>query len=341
MSSSSSADYRPQSSIGWGLLPQSSYDIYIQNTYLLGINYAIEYIILTLLGIYIINYFYGKRKNSTIAFSIYTTLQSYLQTQFSHIGDSDTNNLIHQSNTDYLLYASGRQYVHSMLCHIHLNNRLDLISEITRIIFYGTTLQDYILIDIPLDNNIIDKYIVALIRKRIQKVFIKTNDDVSNIANITINDIHTSVNKFVVLTDSRDAYNQVFNSNTIDDIIQYNQYIDYILISDISTILHDNTTKNVLRAKIYIPKDHNDLIPIFTLLLQLVDRLHNIHIIGQQRNKNIEKRDLYNKQLQSKQQLQNKNKDSGNNNNVVELTAEQREKKEQRKLRKKQFKVVR
>lgn len=319
--------------LSYGLLPLNEWEIELINQYFYGYTRAPEVIAITILIIYIIVYIYGTARNNTIAQNIYNTIEPLLNVQFSEY-KSYNNSPIKYNNNEYLIYCTGRRYIHSMLIKLQLHSRYDIITMISELLLANGSARDMITIDIALDNDVIDKYVVCVIKKKLSKQYKKYSSELTNLVTSTINDMNELNDRYIIYTDSNDASKQLVDKSTITLLNRYNAFIDYLHISDSYVIDHDSSTTNVIRLHMSIPNSTDELLVVIDSLLHVADRLHTIHLTSQTRSKNIEKREMH-QRLLVKQQSSKKS-----DTIPVELTAEQLEKKQAKKA-KKQMRVVR
>lgn len=104
-------------------------------------SFYLEILMITGLVVYFINYIIGRSKNSRVAESWLNENRQILEDNFSLIGDTgkgideiNDNGLIKESESQYIIYCSGRVGCESMLIELKLIKRQDLVAIISQIV---------------------------------------------------------------------------------------------------------------------------------------------------------------------------------------------------------------
>lgn len=124
-------------------------------------DFHFEILAVTVVLAYIVNYLIGNSKNQAIAKQWTEKTFSTWASQFAHIGaaapstESTTDapsrdTLVKESNSEYLLYASGRAGVDSLYAKLELLNRQDLVSTVMNFLNKD---YDRVLLNINLGNK--------------------------------------------------------------------------------------------------------------------------------------------------------------------------------------------
>ncbi|VDD90955.1 unnamed protein product [Enterobius vermicularis] len=145
-------------------------------------SYQVEALFLLLVGLYMINYVAGRRRNQSIAYSWFADVSGILQEQFTIVGDDGTSevpsegHLLKETDSSYSIWCSGRLGCQSMLIQMKLKKRQDLIS-----IFMGVIrpTSDKVIIRIDLDHNEMDSYVFAFGQRKAVTKAVKEMLDLS------------------------------------------------------------------------------------------------------------------------------------------------------------------
>lgn len=288
--------------VTFGLLPLTELEIQLAEQYFAGYHRIPELCACIALALYAVLYIFGTRRNVSIAQQIQRTLQPLLQLQFSVVDSVRKLN-----HNEYLLYASGRQNVHSMLCTVQLKSRYDLVSQLVQLIIGGGQ-ADTVSVEIPLDTDIVDKYVLCVVKKKLSKQVKKQQYDLHHLGTTQLSDLPSLHTGYTVWCDSSDSAKQVLDADTMALFDRYHAYIDYLHVSDVCECEHDGSTKNTIRLRMQLPASYDELLVVFRQLLRVVDRLPHIRLPPLQRSKNIEQRDIY-ARLLAKQQAQRAKQD--------------------------------
>jgi len=125
---------------------------------------------------YSINFYFGKRTNESIAQRWYAEFRPVFEVQFSALGayeGTEQNKeggggLLKDSHSCYKFYASGRRFCSGMLCTLELRKRHNLFSLVLAL-FDLSTVRDTLTIEIPMNDEDMEPFVFAIVRKKEEK----------------------------------------------------------------------------------------------------------------------------------------------------------------------------
>ncbi|KAL2491109.1 Protein of unknown function (DUF1682) [Abeliophyllum distichum] len=148
-------------------------------------SYSIEFVCVTFLVVFAINYFTGKRENENLALawaSKFATKDSIFEKNFSLLGVGETEDsplLLKEGNTVFKFYASGRRFCSGLLATMELKSRPDLISRLYNMV---VPCKDIITFEVYMNDDAMDQVIFALARKKLAKTIQKEVRDLQRFA---------------------------------------------------------------------------------------------------------------------------------------------------------------
>ncbi|XP_075153594.1 PAT complex subunit CCDC47 [Haematobia irritans] len=251
-------------------------------------SYWMEMLMLAGLLVYFTNFFAGKAKNAKLAHLWYTTHKGLLDDNFVLVGDDgkvDNENpgLMKESESLYTLWCSGRTCCEGMLVELKMIKRQDLVSLVAGLM---RPQQDQLHIKVDLTRGVMDPFVFCVgTKKTITKSF-KEYADLSKYCTL-VSKPETRYNVpsgFSVLSEIPEATSAILENRIITALSRYQQYIDYIHISDQysgpiqqedANNLKQPETKPVLMAGFNLPKngDMESVKPLLILIFYLMERL--------------------------------------------------------------------
>lgn len=102
-------------------------------------SYYLEFLMITGLVVYFINFFIGRSKNDKLASTWFSVHRELLEANFALVGDDgkkeiENPGLNKETESVYTLWCSGRVCVEGMLVELRFLKRQDIVSVITRMI---------------------------------------------------------------------------------------------------------------------------------------------------------------------------------------------------------------
>ncbi len=159
-------------------------------------NYVYEIVMLVVIGIYLINFLYGKSKNYRLVTAWYNSHREILERNFSVVGDdgnspdlpvakpsestsSETGPLIKDSENCYALWCTGRQQCDGLLIQLKLIKRQDLINGLIMQLIKPQSDQLILSVEYT-SNDDIDNFVFCLTNKKISQQMFNDYQDLSS-----------------------------------------------------------------------------------------------------------------------------------------------------------------
>jgi hypothetical protein len=152
-------------------------------------SYFPEYVAMGMIIIYAMLYFIGSSQNEQKATKFIESLYPLIRDQFYTVGEltmtaTDDNEslttwearklLTKESQSQYRLFATGRQYVKGMIVNVNLLNRQDLIYSVLNVL-QGN--KDMVSLEIPMNETYMAPFVMAIVpAKDTAKVKNENND---------------------------------------------------------------------------------------------------------------------------------------------------------------------
>ncbi|KAI8121910.1 hypothetical protein FF38_09649 [Lucilia cuprina] len=251
-------------------------------------SYWMEMLMLAGLMVYFTNFFAGKAKNAKLAHLWYSTHKGLLDDNFVLVGDdgkqeNENPGLMKESESLYTLWCSGRTCCEGMLVELKMIKRQDLVSLVAGLM---RPQQDQLHIKVDLTRGVMDPFVFCVgTKKTITKAF-KEYSDLSKYCTL-VSKPETRYNVptgFSVLSEIPEATSAILENRVITALSKYQQFIDYIHISDQfsgpiqqdeTNVLKQPETKPVLMAGFNLPKDGDmeSVKPLLILIFYLMERL--------------------------------------------------------------------
>ncbi|KAI4298952.1 hypothetical protein L6164_032457 [Bauhinia variegata] len=151
--------------------------------------YTVEIVCGSVLIIFAINFFTGKRENENIALAWaaqFATKDSIFEKNFSLLGigksvDDDAPLLVKEGHTIFKFYASGRRYCQGLLATMELKSRQDLIARLYNMI---VPTRDEITFEVYMNDDAMDHVVFAMAKKKVAKAMQKDVRDLQRFANL-------------------------------------------------------------------------------------------------------------------------------------------------------------
>lgn len=227
-------------------------------------NYVWEIVLLSFIGIYLVNYLYGKSKNYRLVFTWFQAHRELLERNFAVVGDdgnstelpgqinSETSvpeigSLIKDSENCYGLWCTGRQMCDGMLVQLKLVKRQDLINGV--LMQFIKPQSDQIIVSVEYSNvDDIDNFVFCLTNKKISQQLFNDYQDLSSYcvekklsssSHSSSNDnkytefLNSSVSsKYTMLNECPEMPNAILDARVCAFLNKYPDMVEYLLISD-------------------------------------------------------------------------------------------------------------
>ena len=317
------------------------------------LKYFYEIIMISLLILYIINAYFGVKKNKKIAESWLSKNKQFFENNYAHLGGEREYNpnflsLIKDSYNDFKFFASGRVYLSWLLVDINLKRRQDLISILSQLFLFNE--RDRIMYEVSITPSEDVPCIFAICRKKDIKLNKKNYRELEE---FTESSSPYFIDKnYVMLTEDEDTTYRIFNNKElIDQYKKIEKFIDLIFFTDRRTgkDKHGLVVSFELKGA-YNEADFYDM-NIFTHLL--IDILGSTSVKGAYKKEANARRKEYEAKIsrelaeKNKEEVKNAKEEKKNQEQNKPLTREQLRKKEEKERkdamkerRKKMYKVV-
>jgi hypothetical protein len=151
--------------------PKSQMPVPIQRT-----NWYLEIVYVTLIVAYAINYWIGSRRNEQIATNWASAVSKPFKMNFSKVGEGKNIGIVKQTQSEYILKATGRINCIGVQATLKLKKRHDLLSVVVDMFVNN---EDTVVLDILMNDESMNSFVFALVKKKDEKKFRKNTDDVN------------------------------------------------------------------------------------------------------------------------------------------------------------------
>ena len=156
--------------------------------------YYVEYAAMAIILLYAMMYFIGSSTNEQKATSVMEALYPLIRDQFHMVGEltmavTETSTtltkwearklLTKESQSQYRLYATGRQYVKGIIIDMVMIDRQDLIFHA---LSFCTGTQDVLTVEIPMDETYMAPFVLAIVPSKEITTVKDDNDDIKALA---------------------------------------------------------------------------------------------------------------------------------------------------------------
>jgi len=156
-------------------------------------DYYLEIVFVSLIVVYLVNYFFGKKINDSIATSWASASRSILESNFSRVGevtvggkDQEKVALIRENAWTYSLKSTGRINCIGMQTTLNLRKRHDLFSLFYEFLWPA---YDTVTFSVLMAPDAMDPFIFAVVKKKEEKKFRKASKDVTEYSPSTYSNV--------------------------------------------------------------------------------------------------------------------------------------------------------
>ncbi|XVE67466.1 hypothetical protein DITRI_Ditri08aG0163500 [Diplodiscus trichospermus] len=187
-------------------------------------SYTVEITFVSLLIVFIINYFTGKRENENLALAWaakFATKGSIFEKNFSLLGvgeGEDSPLLLKEGQNVFKFYASGRRYCQGLLGTMELKSRHDLISRLFNLV---VPCKDEITFEVYMNDEAMDQVVFAVAKKKAAKGMQKEVRDLQRFAGLVAN---PSGRKWVaeelsVISESKEVAGDLITEAVLEQVV--------------------------------------------------------------------------------------------------------------------------
>jgi len=217
-------------------------------------SYYVEILYITAIVAYIINYFIGKRKNEQIATSWASTVSKAFQSNFSKVGEGKNIGIVKESQHIYKLKATGRVNCVGVQATLQLRKRHDLFSLIIEIF---SSEEDIVTVDILMNEDAMETFVFALIRKKEEKKLRKSVTDLGLFAPGTVNSLPGVPSSFVACSECEELISDFINPEVQATLTKYENLFKRMHFSDQGLV--SSTNKRNLQFIFKLPENDADM----------------------------------------------------------------------------------
>lgn len=310
-------------------------------------NYYLEMFYVTMLFIYGINYFVGKRKNEEITTAWAAAVGKILSNNFTKVGEANRVSIIKESQYSFRLSATGRVHCVGMQATLELRKRHDLFSLLMELIWKN---EDLLTIDVAMEEDSMDNFVFAVVKKKDDKKFKKQAKEIPLFTTATSADLPG----MIVYSEAEELVPSLLNHEVITTLKNYENYFVRMYFTDQTP--PPSKYKKTLQFVFRLPSPSNmqQIQTLTKMVMHFIDEMSTISLSKQARQKSEKNRakaaEAILKQTHAERQeaaqqrkLDKKQKEL---QQLEQLSPEEREKREERQhkkdLKKKQpkFKVM-
>jgi len=216
--------------------------------------YYIEILYISFIVAYIINYFVGKRKNEQIATSWASTVSKAFQSNFSKVGEGKNIGIVKESQNIYKLKATGRINCVGVQATLQLRKRHDLFSLIVEIF---SPAEDVVTVDILMNEDAMETFVFALVRRKEEKKFRKSSTDLVLFAPGTVSSLPGVPSSFVVCSECEELISDFINPEVQATLTKYENLFKRMHFSDQGLV--SSTNKKNLQFVFKLPENDTDM----------------------------------------------------------------------------------
>jgi hypothetical protein len=200
-------------------------------------NFQVELIMIFGLGIYLVNYVYGKTKNQALATAWFEGNRRVLEENFAIVGDDGRDKeppsegvMLKESDSVFSVWCSGRAACQSMLAQLRLLKRQDLVSMISKLVKPS---YDQLVIKAVMNADDMDTFVFVVGKtKTLTKLGKEMTDLSSYCANKKAGESNGLPASMMVLSELGEASAAMLDPKIVATLNRYEECIDYIHISD-------------------------------------------------------------------------------------------------------------
>lgn len=186
-------------------------------------SYSVEIVCVSVLIMFIINYFTGKRANENIALAWaarFATSGSIFEKNFSLLGVGDGDDsplLLKEGQNVFKFYASGRRYCEGLLATMELKSRHDLITRIYNLI---VPCKDEINFEVYMNEDAMDHLVFALAKKKAAKGMHKEVRDLQRYATLVSPPSNRKwvAEELAVISESKEVAGDMITDTVLDQV---------------------------------------------------------------------------------------------------------------------------
>lgn len=250
-------------------------------------NYYLEIAYIFFIVLFIFNYFIGKRSNEQIATALTSAISKPLRNNFSKVGEGKNVGVVKESQYKYILKAAGRIHTIGLQATLELRKRHDLFGLLMEIFWPQ---EDILTIDVLMEDNSMDTFVFAIMRKKEEKKYRKVAEDLNSFtgAGITVNGLS---NTFCVSAECEELISYFLTSEVVASINKFEPFLKRIHFTDQELV--SSTHKKSLQFVFKVPTKESEMegIVVFTrMVFYFIDLVSRVKLSKQGKQKAINHR---------------------------------------------------
>ncbi|KAK1430211.1 hypothetical protein QVD17_12785 [Tagetes erecta] len=257
-------------------------------------SYTVEITCISILIIFAINYFTGKKENETLALAWaakFATNDSIFEKNFSLVGvgeGEDTPLLLKEGQNVFRFYASGRRFCKGVLGTMELKSRHDLFARLYNMI---VPCKDEMTFEVYMNDDAMDHVVFALAKKKAAKVMQKEVRDLQRFGNLmpVPSNRKWVADELSVVTESKEVAGDLITEAVLDQVFGEKAFEKFgkLFISMHFSDQYPSSHRRVLIFKFALPAaDHMaDMTRLVALIPYYIDLIGRYKLSSQARSK--------------------------------------------------------
>lgn len=225
---------------------------------------------------YALNFYFGKKKNETIAASWMHALTPVFQANFEHLGanDSEEPPLQKESDHAYKFFATGRYNCAYALATLELVKRQDLLS--TAVLGLVWPQHDKMIVEIPIKPMQRQPLVFGVTKAQLLKKIRKSVDDLKNFARVCkCDDVSSSLR---VLSESDEVATEFLDSKAKSMLNALAPHLQLLYLTDLYTIKPPFSLS--LQGEFFVPSHNRETVVamMMTFMIYVADLASNFRL---------------------------------------------------------------
>ncbi|XP_071729836.1 uncharacterized protein At5g49945-like [Rutidosis leptorrhynchoides] len=257
-------------------------------------NYTIEIVSVSILIIFAINFFTGKKENETLALAWaakFATNDSIFERNFSLLGvgeGEDSPLLLKEGQNVFKFHASGRRFCERVLGTMELKSRHDLIAKLYNMI---VPCKDEMTFEVYMNEDAMDHVVFALAKKKVVKSMNKECRDLQRFGTLMAAPSNRKwvASELGVVTESKEVAGDLINESVLDQVFGEKAFEKYgkLFISMHFSDQHPSNHRKILIFKFALPSvdQMDDLTRLVALIPYYIDFIGRYKLSSQARSK--------------------------------------------------------
>ncbi|KAI3707837.1 hypothetical protein L2E82_36703 [Cichorium intybus] len=257
-------------------------------------SYTVEITCVSILIIFAINYFTGKKENETLALAWaakFATNDSIFEKNFSLLGVGEAEDsplLLKEGQNVFKFYASGRRFCQGLLATMELKSRHDLLARLYNMI---VPCKDEITFEVYMNDDAMDHVVFAMAKKKAAKTMQKELRDLQRFGNLMPAPTNRKwvADELGVITESKEVAGDLITEAVLDQVFGEKAFEKFGkgFISMHFSDQHPSTHRKILIFKFSLPAADQmaDMTRLVALIPYYIDLIGRYKLSSQARSK--------------------------------------------------------